>query len=536
MYHALLTRRYLTSKVMPLLASLAVVLCTAMVLITWSVMGGFLRMLTQSGRSLIGDVRIAWPNVGFAHYDDLITRLQSDPEIEAATPIIETFGMLTLLENRTDGVLIRGVDGPSFARVTNYAETLWWHPLEKPLSKDQEGLDVRLDTHNRDLLAEIYQDGLRLKETDPATGGLESSMVLGIEVGGWNVRTDWGGYYPRVQGIASAAGAIQNRNLFMPRSGALPLLVVPLDSKGRPMEPVTRTFPIANEFESGLYDIDKQTVLVDLPALQRMLHMNAAKRLADPGAQEPTAGFFEDEAAPAPVVEDPARVTAVLVRQKNPNGDPDRFREHCRGIYAEFAGAHPDVPSAISIQIETWEDANRMMIEAVKKETGLVLVIFTFISFTAVFLVFAIFWAMISEKTRDIGVLRALGASRAGVAWVWLRYGLAIGVVGSILGGLLAWGIVTNINEIHEGIHQSGQWLGDSLVGARLSSWFGWRRPWNWYIWDPKVYVFKEIPHRIEPWKAAFVLAGGLISCLVGALWPATRAARMHPVKALRFE
>ncbi|MBL8963533.1 MAG: hypothetical protein JNK70_05635, partial [Phycisphaerae bacterium] len=74
MYQALLTRRYLTSKIMPLLASLAVVLCTAMVLIVWSVMGGFLVKLMNSGRALVGDVVVAWPNTGFAHYDDLIGR------------------------------------------------------------------------------------------------------------------------------------------------------------------------------------------------------------------------------------------------------------------------------------------------------------------------------------------------------------------------------------------------------------------------------------------------------------------------------
>ena len=261
--------------------------------------------------------------------------------------------------------------------------------------------------------------------------------------------------------------------------------------------------------------------------------MHPAKRVvrSDRDEADPLGGFFEEDdtanAAPEPeIVEDPGRVTAVLVKQADPDGDVEAFRERCRAIYAEFAADHPDVPGAGSIGVETWEDANRMMIGAVKKETGLVLIIFTFISFTAVFLVFAIFWAMISEKTKDIGVLRALGASRMGVAWVWLRYGLAIGVVGSLFGGLLAWAIVTNINEIHEGIALSGDWLGRTLTGTA----------WNWYIWDPKVYVFKEIPHSIEPWKAAFVLVGGLLSCLLGALLPAARAARMHPVQALRFE
>jgi len=533
-YHALLTRRYLTSKVMPLLASLAVVLCTAMVLITWSVMGGFLMNLTQAGRSLIGDVRIAWPSVGFPHYGDLIERLEADPEVEAAAPLIETFGMITLLENKTEGVLIRGVEGESFARVTTYADTLWWKPLAEPMEKDTEREDVRLEDDEHDLLERIYQDGLSLSEIDRETGERESALVLGIEVGGWNMRTDWGGYYPRVQFITGSDGSSEVRNLFMPAGGELTVLVVPLDSRGRPMEARTARLPVANEFESGLYDIDRKTVLMDLKALQRMLRMHEVKRVvrSDDEVSSPLDGFFED-AEPAPereVVVAPARVTAVLVRQTDDDGAPpmdlEAFREHCRAIYAEFAAAHPDVPGAGSIGVETWEDANRMMIEAVKKETGLVLIIFTFISITAVFLVFAIFWAMISEKTKDIGVLRALGASRMGVAWLWLRYGLAIGVVGSVGGGLLAWAIVTNINEIHEGIAAGGAWLGQTLTGTA----------WNWYIWDPKVYVFKEIPHSIEPWKAATVLIFGLLSCLFGALVPAARAARMHPVKALRFE
>ena len=530
MYHALLTRRYLTSKVMPLLASLAVVLCTAMVLITWSVMGGFLNNLTQAGRSLIGDVRISWPSVGFAYYDDLISRLEDAPEVEAAAPIIESMGMLSLPEGRNEPVLIRGIDGESFARVTNYTDTLWWKPLDRPMPKDRLGDDVRLEESNRSRLKRIYEDGVRLAELDPFTGERKSAIVLGMEVGGWNVRTDWGGYYPRVQQIASSDGGTEVMNKFMPGSGELSLYVVPFDRQGRPLEAQAARFPVANEFESGLYDIDKQTVLIDLPALQRMLRMHAAKRqVRREGGDDPLAGFF-DEPSNAPqtgLIEDPARVTSVLIRQADPQGDLDVFRRRCREIYAEFAAAHHgEVPSETAIGVETWEDANRMMIEAVKKETGLVLMIFTFISFTAVFLVFAIFWAMISEKTKDIGVLRALGASRLGVAWVWLRYGLAIGVVGSICGGLLAWAIVTNINEIHEGIHSTGQWLGSHLAG----------QDWNWYIWDPKVYVFKEIPHKIEPWKAAIVLIGGLLSCLLGALWPAARAARMNPVVALRFE
>src|SRR3954471_17851531 len=110
MYQALLTRRYLLSKVMPLLAMVAVLLCTAMVLITWSVMGGFLNMLVNTGRTMTGDVTITWPTTGFGYYDDLIERLEKDPAVEAAAPAIESFGLLNLPDGRNEPVIVRGVE------------------------------------------------------------------------------------------------------------------------------------------------------------------------------------------------------------------------------------------------------------------------------------------------------------------------------------------------------------------------------------------------------------------------------------------
>ena len=55
-------------------------------------------------------------------------------------------------------------------------------------------------------------------------------------------------------------------------------------------------------------------------------------------------------------------------------------------------------------------------------------------------------------------------------------------------------------------------------------------------IWDPAVYYFTDVPSEVDPVHAAIVLSGGVISCAVGAIVPALRAAFMDPVKALRFE
>ena len=81
MYQALLTRKYLTSKVMPLLSALAIALSTAMVLTVWSVMGGFLVLLLESGKTVIGDVAIdIQPPAGIAFYDELVGGAPRPPD------------------------------------------------------------------------------------------------------------------------------------------------------------------------------------------------------------------------------------------------------------------------------------------------------------------------------------------------------------------------------------------------------------------------------------------------------------------------
>lgn len=517
MYQLLLTRKYLTSKIMPLLASVAVVLCTAMVLITWSVMGGFLKNLVQSGRTLIGDVAIVWPNVGFPYYDELIEMLEADAAVVAACPVIETYGLVHLPDNRNELVVIKGVEGESYDRVTGYAGTIYWKPLDEPLPKDKANADWRL--RQRELWAQAYQDALALSEYDAGLGRETPGIVLGIEVTGYNIREIWGGYTPGQPRIAQPDGTWAEEPIFMPNE-RVTLNVLPIDASGKSVETKTRILPVVNEFQSGLYDIDKQTVLVNLGVLQDMLNMDEAERLAgdqnaDPFAIEIDPATGEERPAGVRTERAPARVTTVLVRGPDDQESPAGLALRCRAIYASFAARHPgEVPPVENIRIMTWEDQNRTLISAVKKETGLVLFIFSFISLTAVILVLAIFWSMVSEKTKDVGVLRSIGAGRKGVAMVWIGYGLAIGVIGSLLGGALAYAIVLNINPIHD-------WMGEAL---------------GLYIWDPRVYYFVTIPNEVEPDKAAIVMIGGALSSVVGAMIPALRAAYLSPVRALRFE
>ena len=137
-----------------------------------------------------------------------------------------------------------------------------------------------------------------------------------------------------------------------------------------------------------------------------------------------------------------------------------------------------------------------------------------FIIAVAGFGILAIFSMIVVEKTRDIGVLKALGASTAGVRGIFLGYGLLLGwsaAASGWLGGLL---FVRYINEIEK-------WL-SRLTGRK--------------VFDDTIYYFNEIPTLVEPWTVAWIVGGALFIAVAASIWPAQRAARLHPVQALRFE
>lgn len=171
-------------------------------------------------------------------------------------------------------------------------------------------------------------------------------------------------------------------------------------------------------------------------------------------------------------------------------------------------------PLEMMVQVNTWRDLQGALLAAVQMETTILNILLFLIIAVAGFGILATFFMIVVEKTKDIGVLKSLGASGTGVATIFLGYGVLLGAVGAGAGGIAGLLFVANINQVADVL--------ETISGQE--------------VFDPTVYYFDHIPTLINPWTVAWVVVGAILIAVFASVLPAIRAARMHPVEALRYE
>jgi lipoprotein-releasing system permease protein len=277
---------------------------------------------------------------------------------------------------------------------------------------------------------------------------------------------------------------------------------MPLSPSGNPTgePPVRVPLRYADDSRTGIFEIDSMSVYVDFDMLQHKLAMDP-QPLIDDGSSKP-------------------RTSQLLVALRE-GVDLNAARDRVDVAWTQFvtsvseSAREDDLRALGFVDVMTWEDLQRPFIAAVEKEKVLVTFLFGMISMVAIVLVGCIFYMIVEKKTRDIGILKALGASGRGVGALFVAYAAAVGVVGSILGVLIGCAFVWNINGIQDFL---------ASLNPQLR------------VWSPDVYSFDKIPETVKQLDAVGVAVAAVLSSMVGSLIPSFLAARVWPVQALRYE
>ena len=186
--------------------------------------------------------------------------------------------------------------------------------------------------------------------------------------------------------------------------------------------------------------------------------------------------------------------------------DPDRVSAVHRAIFE----ALKDVP----VQIIDWTQSNNSFFAAVQVEQNVMFLILTLIILVAAFNVISSLIMMVKDKTRDIAVLRTLGAGRGAVMRIFLMCGASVGFTGTLLGLVLGVLFCWNIETIQH-------WV-EAVTGTS--------------VFNPEVYYLTHLPARLDWHEVMQVVIMALALSLLATLYPSWRAARTDPVEALRHE
>ena len=163
---------------------------------------------------------------------------------------------------------------------------------------------------------------------------------------------------------------------------------------------------------------------------------------------------------------------------------------------------------------QTWIDMNRQYFEAVRLERTVMFFLLFFIVIVAAFGIMSTLITVTVQKRHEIGIVKALGANIAQIIWVFLGQGTIVGLFGTVTGLGLGMTLIRYRNEF-------SRWLASTL---------------HIEIFPREVYQFSSIPAEVIPHDVAIICISAFLICSFAALIPAYFAARLDPVKALRYE
>ncbi len=301
---------------------------------------------------------------------------------------------------------------------------------------------------------------------------------------------------------ANALGCVTGMDVFLMRDEqgryaasarplrlAMTLTCFPLNARGAPAgagsSPVkSQSFFHSDHSHSGIARVDDSMVYIPLEQAQ-LLCMSGVNK----------------------------RVNAIHVKFR-PGISVRQGTDRVAELWRQFRQTKQSAPDGYlldTVRVQDWKEYRRAVIAPMEKEQVLLSLMFILVGVTTVFIVFVVFYMIISNKRKDIGVLKSVGASDAGVLSLFSGFAAVIGFLGASIGALLGWLFLAKINDIERWLYQH----------------FGFQ------LWDRAIYAIGDIPNHLEAHVLAVIILCAVASCVIGALVPSYLAARLRPVETL---
>jgi ABC-type lipoprotein release transport system permease subunit len=543
-YKHILCLRYLFAgwkAVVPLVSALPAALGVFLLILVFAIMDGFVRDTREMTRGTLSDIIVDAHMEGLPYYDEFIRRVGAVEGVESATPIVQTYAIIRVkpciqaIKPIVRPCMVIGIRPEEKAKVGRFQEYL---VREKPGNADPAGLLAvppayrhsgeparpgciagigLIGTPWRTLVLEKGYENVGSRVLLCFMAGVAFIVFLFVRQAS---RRNWGRRLWRVAMIAWALGVValvaeaalipvyENRTErrqvidvpLVDYGDDLPVTTIPIRPSGAMDREVggmpkisEKVFALVDVFKSGYWEADSSHIYVDFSVAQQLAGMEGQPASDD-----------------KPAV--PARTSQIQIKVSDP-AQAQQIVEKIGLVWREFVKERPEA-GLLQLSINTWETQQRMILTVVEMERNITALMLglMFVGFTV--LISLISYVMAYIKSRDVGILKAVGAHDAGVGSLFLGYGFIIGVIGTVLG------------------------LGGALLMIYyldpLEAWVNTTFDVN--VFPREMYYFEHIPRHISALWCVAVSGAVLVLATFASMAGGLLAALRQPVETLRYE
>jgi lipoprotein-releasing system permease protein len=449
-YEGFIGRRFLMGKggdvvgTITVISVLAVAVGTMAMVVVMSVMNGFSSDLRSKIFGANAHLLVLKYGSDFTEYDDVVKKTSSVPGVAGATPFVLNEVMVSSETNVT-GALLKGIDVDTIDTVTDLKKNVTRGSLRHLDHPEEIPVPAKVGATGG--------TGDPVKPTDAMDDAIAKAAG---GVGGVPAH----GEQKAIPGVVIGVEMAKNLKVFV---GDVINVVSPLGELG-PTGPIpkARAFRVAATFYSGMFEYDSKFIYIALEEAQDFLTLKGA-------------------------------VTGVEYRLD----DVDAVQGVAREVL-KVLGGYP-------YRTKDWMEMNRNLFSALKLEKIAMFIILNFIVIVASFLIAAVVIVFVIEKSKEISILKTMGASDTSIMKVFVTYGITVGGLGTLVGIGFGVGICKLIETFGIGM-------------------------------DPDVYYISNLPVKVEPFEVFLVGVAALGLSYLATIYPALLAARLKPVEGLRYE